>query len=128
MWLNMDDPLMADVPLNVKAVNRLEDFFFDRPKPMDMNVQIAVGASDDPMAMKGALVRLSPFEIVAALIQAVARAVRTSAPQQTLEEIWVSKYKPNVGLLPRLLRHPLPDESNNLLNQPAPGVVHIRCV
>jgi hypothetical protein len=87
MWSSTDDPLTANVPLNPKQIDRLQEHYFSAPSVMPLCIKIAVKAtekSEDIMSCKGSMFRLSPVEIVAALYKAIATAIRASVGDEEL--------------------------------------------
>ena len=84
-WASMEDPVTANVPLNPKQIQQLEEHYFQKPAPMPLVVKIAVG-SEDPLKNKGMLFRISPVEIIAAMLSAVANAIRAGASDDLLQE------------------------------------------
>lgn len=78
-WASMDDPVTANVPLNPKQIQQLEAHYFQTPAPMPLVVKIAVVNGEDPLKKKGMLFRISPVEIIAAMVSAVANAIRAGA-------------------------------------------------
>lgn len=61
------------VPLNGQNIEKLTEFFFERPAPFPMNMTIAMKTGDDPEKLKGRLQCVTPFEMRAAFVKAIAR-------------------------------------------------------
>ena len=86
LWARTADPLTAGVPLNPKQIQVLVDRYFTQPSAMPLAVKIAVSRNEDPMTKKGSLYRISPIEMLAAMLDAVASAIRASAGDAILQE------------------------------------------
>jgi hypothetical protein len=86
-WLNMFHSVVPGVPVNSGQVDNLKNHFFKHPTAggYPMIVRVAVCFGQDIVATKGALVSLSPLEMVHAFILRIAEEITSGADTDRLK-------------------------------------------
>ncbi|CAK0907973.1 unnamed protein product, partial [Prorocentrum cordatum] len=86
-WQDMQNHVLVNVPINVRKINNLVDFYFQTPAQIPIEITLAVDKDEeDPLQRKGKLVRLSPAEMKDAAIIAVERDVSNGADDEVIKQ------------------------------------------
>jgi len=82
------DPLFSAtpaVPARIRAIEHLRMTVFRQPATVDVHIAVP-GPKYNPLQYKGALRRVSPEELTAAVLMAIARAIEDNEPDAVLRE------------------------------------------
>lgn len=83
----MQNHVLVNVPVNMRKINNLVDYYFRVPSAIPVEISLAIDKDEeDPSLRKGKLVRLSPTEMKDAVIIAVERDVSNGADDEVIKQ------------------------------------------